>query len=66
MSFYGLANVVMSVWMEMKRRNTIGINMEERAFHDAVLSLYVIHQAEQTNPTAEAGPGIDKPKKGKK
>ena len=65
MTFAELAEVVVSVWAEVKRRNPIFVNSYETPFAVAVMNLREIGEAEKDNPTCEAGPGIDKPKKRK-
>jgi len=50
----------------VKRRNPIFVNSYETPFAVAVMNLRQIGKAEKDNPTCESGPGIDKPKKGKK
>jgi len=66
MTLAELAEVVMSVWVDVKRRNPIFVNSYETPFAVAVMNLRQIGKAEKDNPTCESGPGIDKPKKGKK
>ena len=63
MTFAQLAEVVESVWLEVKRRNPIGVNFYYFPFSSASKNLREIGKAEKDNPTCEAGPGIDKPKK---
>ena len=66
MTFAELAEVVVSVWAEVKRRNPIFVNSYETPFAVAVMNLRQIGEAEKDNFTCEAGPGIDKPGKGRK
>jgi hypothetical protein len=60
-----LGLVVRALWTEMKRRNPIGINCYEGALANAFFAVDEITKAEKSNPTCEAGPGIDKPKRKK-
>ena len=55
-----LASLILDVWFAMKRRNPIGINMYGGALHGAYAAVKEIADAEDDNPTAEAGPGVDK------
>ena len=66
MTFAELAGVIETVWLEVKRRNPIGVNFYIGGFAQAIHDLSEIDLAEKDNPTCEAGPGIDKPKRGKK
>lgn len=59
MTFAQMAEVIESVWLEMKRRNPIGINFYEQPFRIASASCKEIGLAEIDNPSCEAGPGID-------
>jgi hypothetical protein len=59
MTFAQMAVLVQSIWVEMKRRNPIGINFYEGPFHLAIIHLVEIGLGEEHNPTCEAGPGID-------
>lgn len=54
-----MAEVVRAVWREMKRRNPIGINMYEGSMFRAFSAVSEIARAEKSNPTCEAGPGVD-------
>jgi hypothetical protein len=56
-----LAEVIRSVWHEMKRRNPIGINCYGAPFQTAFAYLVEIEEAEKENPTAEVGPGAFNP-----
>jgi len=47
----------------MKRRNPIGINCYEGSMAGAYFAVEEIAKAEKINPSAEAGPGIDKKKR---
>lgn len=58
-----MALVIRMLWTEMKRRNPIGINCYEGAMGGAYFAIDEIAKAEKGNPTCEAGPGIDKPKR---
>jgi hypothetical protein len=57
-----MAEIIVSIWREMKRRNPIGINCYQSPMFNAVAAIDEIAKAEKYNPTCEAGPGIDKPK----
>lgn len=59
MTFEQMAHRIQAIWLEMKRRNPIGINFYEGPFYEAQARLMEIHRAEQINPTCEAGPGVD-------
>ena len=63
MTFSELAEVVESVWLEVKRRNPIGVNAYMSPFYVCRSLLRKIGLAEKGNPTCEAGPGIDKKKR---
>ena len=56
MTFAQLAEVVESVWLEVKRRNPIGVNFYYFPFSSASKNLREIGKAEKDNPTCEAGP----------
>jgi hypothetical protein len=60
MTFAQLVGVVESVWLEVKRRNPIGVNMYGGPFSAAAANLREIGKAEKSNPTCEAGPGVKK------
>jgi hypothetical protein len=48
-----LALVILNVWVEMKRRNPIGINMYGGALSGAYNAVKEIAEAELDNPTSE-------------
>lgn len=54
-----LADVIIGVWLEMRRRNPIGINMYSRPLMTAYHAVKEIAEAEKDNLTAEAGPGTE-------
>jgi hypothetical protein len=56
MTFTQLAEVVESVWLEVKRRNPIFVNAYHAPFLAASKNLREIGKAEKDNPTCEAGP----------
>jgi hypothetical protein len=58
MTFAQLAEVVVSVWAEVKRRNPIFVNSYETPFAVVVMNLRQIGKAEKDNPTCEAGPKV--------
>ena len=59
MTFTDLAEVVESIWAEVKRRNPIGVNMYGGGFAQAAFDLREIEAAEMDNPTCEVGPGVE-------
>jgi hypothetical protein len=59
MSFDQMSDLVRSVWLELKRRNPIGVNMYAGAFAEVIRILNGVGEAEEVNATCEAGPGID-------
>lgn len=59
MTFEQMSDIVRSLWLEVKRRNPIGVNFYKGQFAVAIAALDEIGEAEKENPTCEAGPGID-------
>ena len=63
MTWFERACCIRALWTEMKRRNPIGINCYEGSMAGAYFAVEEIAKAEKINPSAEAGPGIDKKKR---
>lgn len=59
MSFLEMADLINLIWLEMKRRNPIGINFYEPDMLRSVEAVKEIHYAELDNPTCEEGPSAN-------
>jgi hypothetical protein len=59
MTWEQLADVIRTVWWELKRRNPIGVNLYAPAFSGVINVLDEVEKAEREDPTCEAGPGSE-------
>lgn len=55
-----MSDIVRALWLEMKRRNPIGVNLYANAFGEVINILDSVGLAEEDNPTCEAGPTTGK------
>ena len=65
LSYLDMANVVQAVRNEVKRRNSIGVNLYTDSLDNAVDDLKEISAGEIANFTSEAGPREKSPAKRK-
>lgn len=55
-TFKDLSTLVLNIWLEVKRRNPIGVNWYGSHFMATANALHEISEGEKSNPTCEEGP----------
>lgn len=55
-TFKDLSALVLNIWLEVKRRNPIGVNWYGSHFMVTANALQEISEGEKSNPTSENGP----------
>ncbi len=63
LTYAQMADIIRAIWLEVKRRNPIGVNAYARSMMSALESMTEIADAEADNFTSEHGPIEPRPKR---